>query len=372
MSGKKVIKRLRTKRNPNRKYSGPDNAATPFQESIPSKKVCYITAEGSEVRRLVSAASLYTADKDNLSDRDLASLIKDRNGAIWRVPGTQKSVRCTIFEIHDMETSSSKPSDYTTPQVKKVTQPSARLFPRLKEDARELTPEKASPAVDDQDDVVSDEETGVSAKPKGKFETALKGSSEKGKHALWGFSQQAQPWTKESLDAYENMETQMPPGMHGTPACTSEAEETATPASASNVEKTADSDNVMSVVELVKDTHRIVQKLDGKEEKDREIFMIEEVDILAIPAKDPVKFCLQAMDVLFSREEMSKGRYKAVRQRGDRTPNPPLDPLKVRIIDDAIIKRFGIELFNETAPKVRRQANQKCSDIYSKQRNKTE
>eukprot|EP00731_Ephydatia_muelleri_P026653 Em0018g753a len=100
--------------------------------------------------------------------------------------------------------------------------------------------------------------------------------------------------------------------------------------------------------------------------------MIGEVDILAIPAKDPVKFCLQAMDVLFSREEMSKGRYKAVRQRGDRTPNPPLDPLKVRIIDDAIIKRFGIELFNETAPKVRRQANQKCSDIYSKQRNKTE
>ena len=126
------------------------------------------------------------------------------------------------------------------------------------------------------------------------------------------------------------------------------------------------------------------------------IFQIGEVDILAIPAKDPVKFCLQAMDVLFSREEMSKGRYKAVRLRGDRTPNPPLDPLKVRIIDgnskldafgvqchnrywfnnilfsDAIIKRFGIELFNETAPKVRRQANQKCSDIYSKQRNKTE
>eukprot|EP00731_Ephydatia_muelleri_P008797 Em0004g1135a len=178
----------------------------------------------------------------------------------------------------------------------------ARLFPRLKEDARELTPEKASPAVDDQDDVVSDEETGVSAKPKGKFETALKGSSEKGKHALkqkdaqppiilllarkWGFSQQAQPWTKESLDAYENMETQMPPGM--------------------------DSDNVMSVVELVKDTHTIVQKLDGKEEKDREKFMIGEVDISAIPAKDPVEFCLQAMDVLFSREEMSKGRYKAI------------------------------------------------------------
>ena len=63
------------------------------------------------------------------------------------------------------------------------------------------------------------------------------------------------------------------------------------------------------------------------------IFQIGEVDILAIPAKDPVKFCLQAMDVLFSREEMSKGRYKAVRQRGDRTKNPPLDPLKVRIID---------------------------------------
>ena len=42
MSGKKVIKRLRTKRNPNRKYSGPDNAATPFQESIPSKsKDCW-------------------------------------------------------------------------------------------------------------------------------------------------------------------------------------------------------------------------------------------------------------------------------------------------------------------------------------------
>ena len=30
---------------------------------------------------------------------------------------------------------------------------------------------------------------------------------------------------------------------------------------------------------------------------------------------------------------MSKGQYKAVRQRGDRRPNPPLDPQKVRIID---------------------------------------
>ena len=45
------------------------------------------------------------------------------------------------------------------------------------------------------------------------------------------------------------------------------------------------------------------------------IFQVGDVDILAILAKNPIKFCLQAMDILFTRDEMAHGRYKAVRQR---------------------------------------------------------
>ena len=85
---------------------------------------------------------------------------------------------------------------------------------------------------------------------------------------------------------------------------------------------------------------------------------------------------------------MAHGRYKAVRQRGENKPLPPLDPKRVKLIDgksylevylifififyssDAIIKRFGIECYNKTAPQVKRQANQKCSDILTKRLNK--
>ncbi|KAL5474728.1 hypothetical protein EMCRGX_G026715 [Ephydatia muelleri] len=179
----------------------------------------------------------------------------------------------------------------------------------------------------------------------------------------WGFSQQAQPWSKQTVDDYENMETQMPSEEHAT----HEIEESASMIVSKN---SVDSDVVMSVVELVKDTHRMVQKMEGKDEEEKDKFMVGDVDILAIPAKNPIKFCLQAMDILFTRDEMAHGRYKAVRQRGENKPLPPLDPKRVKLIDDAIIKRFGIEYYNKTAPQVKRQANQKCSDILTKRLNK--
>ena len=74
-----------------------------------------------------------------------------------------------------------------------------------------------------------------------------------------------------------------------------------------------------------------------------------------------------------------------MRQRGENKPLPPLDPKRVKLIDgksylevyliffyfsDAIIKRFGIESYNKTAPQVKRQANQKCSDILTKRFNR--
>ena len=63
------------------------------------------------------------------------------------------------------------------------------------------------------------------------------------------------------------------------------------------------------------------------------IFQINGVDLTGIPAKDPVKFCLQVIDVLFSEEEMFSGRYKATRKRGGIKPKPPLDPKRVKLID---------------------------------------
>jgi hypothetical protein len=60
---------------------------------------------------------------------------------------------------------------------------------------------------------------------------------------------------------------------------------------------------------------------------------VNDIDLLSIPAKDPVKFCLQAMDVLFSMEEMANGRYKVTRKRQGYDPKPPLDHKRVKLID---------------------------------------
>ena len=50
-----------------------------------------------------------------------------------------------------------------------------------------------------------------------------------------------------------------------------------------------------------------------------------------MPARDPVKFCLQAMDVLFTKEELDTKRFKVTRKRGDREPLPTLDEAKVKL-----------------------------------------
>lgn len=50
-------------------------------------------------KRLVSATSLLTSDKECLSDYDLEHLLQDKNGALWKIPGTKKVAPCTILEI---------------------------------------------------------------------------------------------------------------------------------------------------------------------------------------------------------------------------------------------------------------------------------
>ena len=113
------------------------------------------------------------------------------------------------------------------------------------------------------------------------------------------------------------------------------------------------------------------------------IFQINGVDLTGIPTKDPVKFCLQVMDILFTEEEMGSGRFKATRKRGGIEPKPPLDPKRVKLIDgnyrhlylciinwllfftDAIMFRFGPDKYNKSITRVRKQANQKCCDIFT-------
>ena len=56
-------------------------------------------------------------------------------------------------------------------------------------------------------------------------------------------------------------------------------------------------------------------------------------DLMLIPARDPIKFCLQAMDVMFSREEMEKSKFNETRKRGLKDPLPTLDQTKVKLID---------------------------------------
>ncbi|KAL5493846.1 hypothetical protein EMCRGX_G015078 [Ephydatia muelleri] len=320
------------------------------------QKTCEITVKGNTTRRLVSATSLMTSDKEGLTDYDIEHLMNDTNGALWRVPGTNNFVACTIHDATETE---------TTRKVKLR----GSLLEELEQDSADSSDDDSVPMT--RPPIAASQVTpnrkmtpvppiaASQVTPNTKM-TPVKPGPDAPK---WGFSQQAQPWSKQTVDDYENMETQMPSEEHAT----HEIEESASMIVSKN---SVDSDDVMSVVELVKDTHRIVQKMEGKDEEEKEKFMVGDVDILAIPAKNPIKFCLQAMDILFTRDEMAHGRYKAVRQRGENKPLPPLDPKRVKLIDDAIIKRFGIEYYNKTAPQVKRQANQKCSDILTKRLNK--
>ena len=54
--------------------------------------------KGNTTRRLVSATSLMTSDKEGLTDYDIEHLMNDTNGALWRVPGTNNFVACTIHD----------------------------------------------------------------------------------------------------------------------------------------------------------------------------------------------------------------------------------------------------------------------------------
>ena len=39
-----------------------------------------------------------TSDKEGLTDYDIEHLMNDTNGALWRVPGTNNFVACTIHD----------------------------------------------------------------------------------------------------------------------------------------------------------------------------------------------------------------------------------------------------------------------------------
>ena len=40
-----------------------------------------------------------TSDKEGLTDYDIEHLMNDTNGALWRVPGTNYFVACTIHDV---------------------------------------------------------------------------------------------------------------------------------------------------------------------------------------------------------------------------------------------------------------------------------
>lgn len=65
----------------------------------PLPETCIITMRGSNKQKKVSAKSLQTADKENLSDRDLLSLIKDHGAVLWKAPGSNKLVECTLHQF---------------------------------------------------------------------------------------------------------------------------------------------------------------------------------------------------------------------------------------------------------------------------------
>ena len=47
----------------------------------------------------VSAKSLLTAEKENLSDKELQFLLNDTNAVLWKVPGTKKLAECTVQQL---------------------------------------------------------------------------------------------------------------------------------------------------------------------------------------------------------------------------------------------------------------------------------
>ncbi|KAL5493441.1 hypothetical protein EMCRGX_G014624 [Ephydatia muelleri] len=138
-------------------------------------------------------------------------------------------------------------------------------------------------------------------------------------------------------------------------------------------EEEQEEDIIRDTHKFIQHTHKLIKKLVKGYKVDSKRFTVNGRDLLTLPARDPVKFCLQAMDILFTKEELGTKRFKVTRKRGDREPLPTLDETKVKLIDDAIIQRYGLDEYNRTAAQVRRQANQKCSDIGTKvlKKNKT-
>eukprot|EP00731_Ephydatia_muelleri_P004914 Em0002g1090a len=196
---------------------------------------------------------------------------------------------------------------------------------------------------------------------------------------VWGSQDQAQPHTKQSVDDDEdlmNADTQLDNAseqeLSQSVLNKKGQEETVGVTNQDDREEIVD--EKLGIEEMIRDTHQILKRMEKDkvtvDDEKKNKFVVDGKDLMLIPARDPIKFCLQAMDVMFSREEMEKSRFKATRKRGLKDPLPTLDQTKVKLIDDAIIARFGMEQFNDTAAKVRTQANQKCSDLLTKKKEK--
>eukprot|EP00731_Ephydatia_muelleri_P003886 Em0002g62a len=222
----------------------------------------------------------------------------------------------------------------------------------------------------------------------------------------WGFSQQAQPWSKQTVDDYENMETQLTCGeenecavlkaqsdsMTAVPSkpCVPEAGKETQESHECNATISDELRRIRIAVEAILD-HLIsntvptpncqltssttltcdppsTSKEAQAESQSKPINQSPEyfvnkngVDLLKVRGTNVVKYALGLLDALYTEEELKQSSFVPV-GKSTTSVKPPLSPERMKLFEDCLKQKFSASELKENVEAIRQSCTQKCRD----------
>ncbi|KAL5510011.1 hypothetical protein EMCRGX_G005476 [Ephydatia muelleri] len=222
----------------------------------------------------------------------------------------------------------------------------------------------------------------------------------------WGFSQQAQPWSKQTVDDYENMETQLTCGeenecavlkaqsdsMTAVPSkpCVPEAGKETQESHECNATISGELRRIRIAVEAILN-HLIsntvptpncqltssttltcdppsTSKEAQAESQSKPINQSPEyfvnkngVDLLKVRGTNVVKYALGLLDALYTEEELKQSSFVPV-GKSTTSVKPPLSPERMKLFEDCLKQKFSASELKENVEAIRQSCTQKCRD----------
>eukprot|EP00731_Ephydatia_muelleri_P009985 Em0005g571a len=191
----------------------------------------------------------------------------------------------------------------------------------------------------------------------------------------WGFSQQAQPWSKQTVDDYENMETQLTCGEECNATLSDELRHIRIAVEAilnhliSNTGNSVPTPNcqLTSSTTLTCNPPSTSKEAQAESQpkpinQTPEYFVTKNgVDLLKVQGTNVVKYALGLLDALYTEEELKQSSFVPV-GKSTTSAKPPLSPERMKLFEDCLKQKFSASELKENVEAIRQSCTQKCRD----------